>query len=217
MFGDPSPLDALLLEALDHEARRRIKKQPTLIIQREEKIKESFRALYNNPDNWLAGPVIAVIHRAEKGENTLLGAFQKFSHVRRRTLFSGKVINTPTGAIKYERIEGPALPEDQMFVTGEQWLHDIRPKLPEFPENPEGIVDHQLGFDLSLGDLQVEAKQAQVEVRTERGWIRRVSLRDTTQFFCPTNRVVIFLPKGLDVLDAMSFECKKALKDRLVK
>lgn len=216
MFGDHGPLDALLLEALDHEARRKFKKLPTIKPEREAKIKESFKALYLTPENWLPRKVIAVIHRDLSGNHQLLGAFQRMIHVTHRTLPSGKTIPRPTGASKLVRCESPCSVEDEMIVTGDYWLHGIpQPLPPDFGDNPEGIADHQLAFDVVLADLGVEARQARLEVRTERGWTRRAVLRDTTQFFCPTNKVVIWLPKGLDILEAMSFECKKALKDRL--
>jgi hypothetical protein len=216
MFGDRDPLDALLLEAMDQAARRKVKKLPTIQPLREEKIRESFKALYATPENWLPTRCLAVIHRSERGEHTLLGAFQELKHVRHRHLFSGKTVQIATGAMKLERCLIPSEVEDQMFVTGDHWLHGAPPP-PNFPDNPEGIVDRQLLFDLVLHDLQVEAIQAKITVRTEHGWTRRVVLSDTTQFHCPTNRQTIFLPKGLDILDGMSFDCKKALKEYLAR
>lgn len=218
LFGNHGPLDALLLEALDQEARRKFKKIPTLKPEREAQIKETFKNLYLSPDNWLPRKIVAVVHRSDSGEYTLLGAFQKMIHVTNRHLPNGKTISRPTGASKLVRCEGPVSVEEEMIVNGDYWLHGIQPlSIPDFGDNPEGIADHQLAFDLHLGDLGVEASKVQIEVRTERGWIRRVVLRDTTQFFCPTNKIVIFLPKGTEILEAMSFECKKKLKEKVSK
>ncbi len=216
MFGQRDPLDLLLLSAMASAQNRqaKLKKQPTLVLAREAVIHETLKERYLNPANWRPGKILAVIHRAEDGATTLLGAFQHQTHVRHRETLKGTQ-HIPTGATKLVRLEGPHPVEDQMIVTGEHWLHDIQMKPAEFPENPEGLADHELTLDIHLSDLQVEAKGVKVQVRTERGWTRRVTLRDTTQFHCPTNRLAIFLPKGIDVLDGMSFENKKALKERL--
>lgn len=216
MFGARDPLEALLDDAIDQDRRRKIKPLPTLRVKpREEQIKESFKQLYLNPDNWSPGKVLALVHRNEKGETTLLGAFQQLNHVRHCKGLHGTMTIKPTGlGMKLVRCEGPALTVETLFVTGDQWLHGP-PEMQHIPDNPEQIADHDLSFDLLLGEMQVAAKSARIRVRTERGWTRRVCLIDTTQFFCPTGKTAIFLPKGTDVLEGMSFENKVSLKERL--
>lgn len=212
MFGQKDFLDSLLDSAMDQEARRKFKKMPTIGLKpREEQVKEAFKSVYA-PENWEQGKVFAIIHRSPTGEFTLLGAYQEFVHMRRRKLFSAKVLSAPSGATKYIRCEGVVEVQDQLFVTGDHWLNPPRPLEPPHEEDSGQIRDVELSFDLFLGDLQVVARNVKIVVRLERNWIRRVTLRDTTQFVCPTNKSVFFFPKELDVLDAMSFENKVALK-----
>lgn len=216
-MSDPlfkSSLDGLLRSAMANQAltQTKVKRMPdSKGLSREALVRESFKATYANPDNWAAGSHIAVIHRDDKGNHQLLGAFQEFFHVRKSAHLNRAI---RTGARKLVRAEGPVLIAHEEIVTGDQWLHGPAPEQ-HIPDNPEEIFDHQLTFNLSLADLQADAPEAKIEVRTERGWIRWVKLVNTTQFLCPTSRVAFFLPKNIDVLEAMSHENKIVLKNKI--
>ena len=200
MSGD-SFLDDLLASA-KREAHERGKKPPRASTPRPPSEAETLRSRFENPENWLAKRTLAVVHRAPEGTLTLLGAFKE--HVFRSDPHTRKLI----------RIEEPSAVEGQEFVTGDYWL---KPRFSaEFPEWQDGIEDREIFFDLELDSIQAHAHGVPLTVRLENGWIRSAKLRFNTQLVCPTNRVFFFLPRGLDVLEAMSFANKVAMKKELL-
>lgn len=192
-------LDALLDSALAQAARRKVKPMPTNA-DRLDKIKESFHSIFTNPENWLPGRAIALIHQASNGNKTLLGAFREYTHKR-------------SAARKLCRSMQPISIDSEEIVTGDWWLkqHDAL----HWPENPEHIETREFAFDIELSELQVFAKAAPIRIRLKAGWIQRVELVEQTQFASPTNKIFIHFPAGLDILEGMSFENKMSLRGRL--
>lgn len=191
-------LDVLLDEALSQSKARRtaaLKASPAV----RGPAPPTFHETFANPANWRDGKVIAVIHRAPDSTLTLIGAFREYLH-------------KSTEARKLVRIEGPMTVTSEEYVTGAHWLGVVLPEGPARLEDPEVIQDRELLFDLMLDSIKVTSRDTLIRVRLERGWIRSVTLVYSTQFACPTNKVFIHLPKRLDVLEAMSFENKVALK-----
>lgn len=191
------PLDALLESALAQASLRKVKALPS---KARGEPKEPFNTTYTNPENWLPGKAIALIHKAADGHLTLLGAFQEFNHKR-------------TTARKLCRVTEAMMIDSEEIVMGDWW---VKPREGiKWDENSEHLSTREFAFDLELGELQLFAKAATILVHLKETWIAKVELKEQTQFTCPTNKIFIFFPAGLDILDGMSFENKLALRERL--
>lgn len=193
-------LEGLLADAMQQARRRKVTNKA---IAKPVPPKEPFRSTFQNPENWRPGKVLAVIHRSAEGKLTLLGAFREYVHMK------------VEGSRKLCRISEPVPIEGEHFVTGDNWLSPHAAILPPSEDNPEGIEDRELQFDLEIPCLQIIAKQAKIRVRLEKGWIRSVKLARQTQFVCLASKIFIFFPPNLDVLEEMGFDNKVALKKRL--
>jgi hypothetical protein len=196
------PLEALLQEALAEASRRKVKPMPTKGRQSEKdrisKIKEAFKSTFTNPDRWTAGSIIALIHRAANGHQTLLGAFQEFLH--------------RTGARKLCRCAGPALIEREEYVEGDWWLHD---RVKQVIETKEKWETHRLRFDIELPDLQVHALDVEIEVKSKDQWLAEACLVSQTAFVSPEGKQFIYFPAGLDILEGMTLSDKVRLQSQL--
>ncbi len=192
------PLQALLDEAVAIQSRKRVIKQPTKP-DRLEKLKEAFHSTFTNPENWLPGKAIAVIHRAKDGHQTLLGAFREFTHKHNK-------------ARKLCRSPEPMAIDCEEIVTGDWW---VRREQPHFDDHAPHLELREFAFDIELGELQVFAKTALIRVHLRNTWIAKVELIEQTQFVCPTNKMFIYFPAGLDILEGMSFDNKLALRLQL--
>jgi len=193
------PLDALLDSAMAQASNRRVKALPGKKT-RLEQLKESFNTTYTNPENWTQSKSVALIHKSSNGHLTLLGAFKEFHHKR-------------TAARKLCRCSEPLAIDCEEIVTGDWWLRN-REEI-HWPENVEHYSTREFNFDLELGELQMFAKDARIRVQLKADWIAKVELVEQIQFVCPTNKIFIYFPQGIDVLEGMSFENKLALRERL--
>lgn len=189
------PLQALLDEAVAVQSRKKVLKQPTKP-DRLDKIKEAFNSTFTNPENWKPGKAVALIHQAKDGHKTLLGAFREFIHKSGKTR---KLCRSPE----------PMPIDCEEVVTGDWW---VRREQPHFDDHAPHLELRELILDLELGELQVFAKTVAVKVHLRAGWIAKVVLAEQTCFVCPTNRMFIYFPADLDILDGMSFDNKKALR-----
>ena len=192
-------LDALMDSAMAQASRRKVKTLPDKKT-RLEILKESFHSTYTNPDNWQMSKAVALIHKTADGHLTLLGAFREFTHKR-------------TTARKLCRCAEPLAIDSEEIVTGDWWLRS-REEI-HWAENPDHLSLREFNFNLELGELQVFAENAPVRVHLKAGCICRVHLAAQTQFVCPTNKIFIYFPAELDVLEGMSFSNKIQLRQRL--
>lgn len=195
-------LDALLAEALSQASRRRVKAQPDKPSKGEvrlSQLRDSFRAIYENPENWERKRGIALIHRDPQGQTTLLGNFTEYLHRKR-------------DARKLVREAEPMLISTEEYVTGHWWLAD-RPQMEIDDHNSWEI--RETALDLVLAELHVLASAVLIRVHLNSGWIARVELVEQTPFHCPMNSQVIYLPAGTCVLDGLSLECKLELRRQM--
>lgn len=188
------PLDRLLQDALSQERRRRFKKLPAIKAPALKTI--SLRENFANPENWITGPVLALIHTETL---TFLGAFQETRHRR-------------IDIRQLHRITEPMPIDRQEYVSGPRWLNPSPPwegPPPEFPD-PNRFLN--LVFDLSFPELGVSADEVGLEIHLENGWIRSVCLKQPTAFSSPCGRSHITLPSGVNVLDVMGHDNKVDLR-----
>lgn len=193
------PLEALLQSALNEAGKRKIKPLPGKDF-RLSTIKESFKSTYEKPENWERTRGIALMHRSHEGVTTLLGNFSEFVHRKNKQ------------ARKLVREAAPLAVTDQEFVSGDWWLRtDTLARI-------QDRNNHEVKYttmDILLDELQVFAHKVSVRIHLHDGWIARVELADQTQFICPVNSQFLFLPKGLDVLEGMSYDSKVVLKNQM--
>ena len=97
-------LDLLLKEALKHELENRRGRGS---IKRLRLIDSCVHSAYANPENWLAGKTVSLIHIGLEGE-TSLGIFHEFTHKK-------------TSARKLERCPEGSI-DGVEYVHGKGWL-----------------------------------------------------------------------------------------------
>lgn len=196
-----SALDALLLDALQQQRRKpRMLPQPSARSAREIILRESFQSTFSKPENWRQCRTLALIHRSEDGQLTLLGSFQEFIH---RRLSARKLI----------RIEVPSPCEGEEIVSGPEWFGGPPPICTI--ENPEALETREISLDLSLRDLEASGRAVRLTVSLRKGFIDCVQLAEPTRFSCVEGKHQIFLPQGLKILDGMTLESKVKLKEAL--
>lgn len=192
-------LDVLLTQAKAEASRRRVRALPSKD-RRLDAIKEAFNTTYTNPENWQRTRGIALIHRSACGTLTLLGNFSELMHKRN------------TKVRKLVRENEPIAISAEEIVTGDWW---IRKETAEAIASRDHFETRQITFDLELDELQVYAKDAAIRIHLKNNHIARVELTEQTKFICPTNRIFVYFPADLDVLEGMSFTNKIALRQRL--
>lgn len=194
-------LEALLDDAMEQVRRKKTSRMLALPTKpREVILRESFQSTFAKPENWREHRTIALVHRAEDGELTLLGAFKEFLHRR-------------LPARKLVRIEAPSACEGEEIVSGPEWFGGPGPV--QTIENPEGLETREVSIDISLRDLDAIGRAVRLTVSLIKGLVDCAKLAEPTQFSCIQTRTVIFMPAGLKILDGMTLESKMTLRRAL--
>lgn len=190
------PLDQLLEQATREQSRRTVRATPS----REDKPlipKAHLTPGFYSVENWEKTRTISLIHQPT---NTLLGNFNEF-HL---------LANSKTR--KLLRVEEPTATDGTEFVTGDWWLQI---EAQRHAEQKSWIESRSCIIGITLAECGLHCDAAEVIVRLEHGWIARVELAHETRFTCASRNSFLILHAGLDVLEAMSFDCKIALKSEL--
>ena len=196
LFTDP--LDALLASAKQQAYNTKVK--PHGEDKRKAVIKEAFSTLYTNPDNWNHTRNIALIHEAPNGVLTLLGCFHELTHKKVR------------GVRELKRATEPMAIDAEEIVTGTWWLSPETLQRIKAGKEEERI---DLQADLQVDDLEVYALKVPIRVYLHNGVMLRIELGEKTQFVCPTNKRLVFLPAGLDVMEGLSRNTKIQIRGAL--
>lgn len=184
------PLDALLNEALAEAGKRRVKNaEPAKAIPR-------LNVGMDNPDNWTRTRTISLIHKGLQGQ-TLLGNFHELVYAYLK------------GTRKLQRVEGPTETDGMEFVEGDWWLTG---KMQQFAEPQTWIETREAECGITLVECGLHSPDARVRVRLEFNGIARVELARETRFTSLARDTFLILPQGCDVLCAMSFDSKLALR-----
>lgn len=195
LFVDP--LDSLLDEAMREAAKRTVRPLPSKDSKAEIAARPKLIQGFYLPENWQHTRTVSLIHTPT---NTLLGNFHEF-HYR-----GHKVTR------KLVRVEGPCDTDGIERVEGEWWLQQET----ERHANPQSWIESRKAIiGISLAECGLHCPAAEVLVRLEHGWIARVELASDTRFTCPARDTFLILNAGLDVLEAMSFDSKIALKSEM--
>jgi hypothetical protein len=189
------PLDALLNSALaeQYQRKRTVKASPS-----EKPKRPILPRSFDLPENWHETRTVALIHQPS---NTLLGSFREFLYDR-----------AGIHARKLVRVDAPTGVDGSEYVTGDWWLTADA----ERRADPARWVEtRELVLGIILAECGLSAPDALVRVRLEFGGIARVELTQETRFVCAARDTFLILPAGLDLLQAMSFDSKLALKAEL--
>lgn len=198
-MSDPflDPLDDLWRETEKEIAKKRssrtVKAFPT---DRRSLARPHLPPGYADPGNWTAGRTISLIHRS--GDVlTLLGNFREYFYP-----------HLP-GARQLRRVDSPLPTEGTEFVEGDWWLH---PSVADLARPERWVEEREMVIGATLSECGLHCPEALVCVRLSFGGIARVELIDATQFTCPARNTFLILPKGTDILSALSFDSKVALR-----
>jgi hypothetical protein len=183
-------LDALLNEALAEAGKRRVRNAA------QPKPTPRLNVGMENPENWTQTRTVSLIHRGPGGQ-TLLGNFNEFTY------------NYIRGTRKLCRVEGPTETDGMEFVEGDWWLTGETQK---FAEPAQWVETREAECGITLAECGLHSPDARVRVRLEFNGIARVELARETRFTSLARDTFLILPVGVDLLCAMSFDSKLALR-----
>jgi hypothetical protein len=182
------PLDLLLAEAL-REGKRLKNATPAKAIPK-------LNSGMNDPENWTHTRTVSLIHCSPSGQ-TLLGNFRELVYVHLK------------GTRKLVRIEGPAETDGMEFVEGDWWLGV---EAQRFADVQQWTETREAICGITLTECGLHSPDAAVHVRLEFNGIARVELARETRFTSLARDTFLILPRGCDILCAMSFDSKLALR-----
>jgi hypothetical protein len=140
-------LDLLLKEALTHNLRR-VKAKGT--IKRQKVVQEVIHSIYSNPDNWVKGKVVSIIHLGGDQVETSIGVFQESIHKRSNARRLIRMLTANT----LDRTE---------FVHGDHWLE---PKVEH--HEPDSAADTLAIREYLSREKDIELKPLLKEIGAER-------------------------------------------------
>jgi len=162
--------------------------------QKPESINLDERKVFVNPENWLRGVGVALIHEETQ---TLLGNFIEYTH---RFIPSARKLVREDGPLSVSRSES---------VSGSWWVEpSALPKRVESWDQQRFVVLH-----LHLGELGLHSPAVALNVCLSAGGIARALLAEDTTFSqLEGAEQLVLLPAGTDILPCMSKDCKVRLR-----
>ena len=189
-------LDKLLDSAIMEASRRKVRPHS----DRREVVKEAAISTFANPDNWIRGRGIALIHRSATGHLTLLGAFVEYTHKR---IHGVRELKRESGLLEIDAEE---------YVTGDWWF---KPQSLRSSSPSESFETISFTTNLHLDEIELYAMDVPVTVHTKNTFTAKVVLTEATQFVSHEGKRFLFLPSGLDVLSCLSHEAKMEIRRKL--
>lgn len=193
--------DLLSLEELFKDAKRHIREKAAAAkvapAGRKPKPGEAPRPseLYTNPDNWIAGRTLALVHSETQ---TLIGNFRELLH------------RSVPGVRRLVREETPVAVSEVELVTGD-WGITPTAKLVHAGST---LVTRTLSLPLVLSNPPMESRQAaDIAVLLQGAGILRIDLINTTLFF--TEGEALSIPFGTNILPVLAHECKVRIRQEL--
>lgn len=147
--------------------------------------------------NWTRTKGVCLVHQETY---SLLGNFSEYRHTRYR---DARKLIRELDPIQIDGIE---------YVSGPQWVPTERVEA----ELQRSITSTPAILDITLHELGLRSPAVEVRVEILYGnAIQRVELSERTEFHSLDLMRTVWLPKGLDILNGMSFESKLMLHDEL--
>jgi hypothetical protein len=126
--------------------------------------------------------------------DTLLGLFDELRHVSAKDVRRLLATAEPMGEFKIE------------YVTAEHWLGQDFPKTK--PEAPERKIALSLPIILDMGQTLAAALPCFVTAHLSHGGMSFLTLDSDTTFHGKTPREILSLPKGMNILEGLTHECR---------
>lgn len=184
---------ALAARAMNKEAKApRTRRQKD-----DEPAPQSTLALYANPENWLRGKAVALVHQESA---TVLGNFIEFLH------------KSVPGCSKLVRTEELVVVSEVRYESGSWWLGESR-----HPE-PTQVwhEDRPCILHVHLDKLGLHAPATELIVSLSYGSIARATLAFKTMFAqADSEERLVTFPAGTNLLEVMSRDCKIKLREEL--
>jgi hypothetical protein len=154
----------------------------------------NYRASFRQPENWILKSQVELIH-VEDNIRTLMGLFDELLHVsvpRCRRLVAAST-----------KREGFLFKIEE--VTGEHWLPARAWAIRHQPTHRK--VQIVLNLELDMGQ-SLTAEAVLCTAWLVNGGLQRLCLDQDALFEGNVPRTILALPKGLDILEGLSKECK---------
>lgn len=191
------PLEQLLCEALIAQTPKVTRRTAEQKLSRGDfkAAEKALHELFADPLNWNRIGGVALIHQ---DTDTLLGNFSEYKH----NSTSAKKFVRETQLLAVQRTE---------YVSGPWWIEQISKKA----DPARWIETRDAVVDVVLPSLSLAAFTVPLTVRLEFGGIARAELKEATRFVSANADIVLWIPGGINVLEAMSDDCKICLKSEL--
>jgi len=158
------------------------------------------RNIFADPANWTLRRHVTLIHKGNAGD-TMLGNFAEFVH------------KTALDCRRLVRVEAPAQVDAIETVEGENWLAQSLQRPEAEPEDPIEVC-----MDVTLPECGgAQAPAVILTIHHEQGQILRAELFDEVRFASRDRRTFLEMPAGVDILPALSFDCRVQLKQELTR
>lgn len=149
---------------------------------------------FSRPEDWTFHGQVQLVHKGQNVE-TLIGLFDEFLHV----------IEANARHLK-AAAESRDCPRKIEYVNGEHWLPEERMRMKR--EAPITQVELITPLDLSMGQT-LHASPVICTAHLSHGGLSMLTLDETIIFEGNTPREILSLPKGMDVLEGLTDECKR--------
>ncbi len=192
----PSSLDELFAEA--RSGMRRAAEAKSALPAKKTVLKAEVvepAALFTNPDNWIKGVGVALIHEET---DTLLGNFIEYTHKSERGC---RKLVLEEGLLSVSKVER---------VAGDWW---VAARHTEIARREESSTKHTVILPtLDLDKLGVRSPICEVVVHLVGGLLSRVELATETLFAGESPEQLLSLPAGTNLIAVMSRDCKVQLR-----
>lgn len=152
------------------------------------------REVFTKPENWYRTGQVQLVHRGSNID-TLLGLFDEFRHVSAQDVRRLVATHDSPAEFKTE------------YVTALHWLgegfHQTK------PEAPEREIALSLPIILDMGQTLAAALPCFVTAHLSHGGMSYLTLDDATVFHGRTPREMLSLPKGMNILEGLTHECRQ--------
>jgi hypothetical protein len=179
------PLQDLLTEALSQVkgTKRKVTKSGT-----------PYGRSFSKPEDWTFHGQVHLVHKGENVE-TLIGLFDEFLHSVER---GARLLKAAT--------ESRDCPRTIEHVNGDHWIPSDRMQVKR--ETPTMQIELIAPLDLSMGQI-LHASPVICTAHLSHGGLSLLTLDEVTIFEGNTPREILSLPKGMDVLEGLTEDCKR--------
>lgn len=192
------PLEDLFTDAMLHRAKKPKRPADPSLRNALDATAKRMKEVFSLPENWERTRGVALIHQ-ESG--TLLGNFSEYLH------------RTVKGSRRLVREALPIAIAANEYVSGLWWIGSTQRD--RIAASDKWTTQRQAVIDVVLPELGVAHPVTEVTVSLYLGAITRVELAADCQFSDGQGQMLLTLPKGINLLEAMSLESKMALKREL--